>query len=207
MLTEDPEHLKAGSILRGVAADAHQEAGDSTFADYLRSPYPLAVERGKILRASLKLHRLLSTLNRRHPSYLTTVPQDEAGANRRNDPLNEEAAKELEKLGRDHEASILRSPHPTRYKNGLVRGAYDSYAWPGGNQLIYHTADGGVLCGDCRNGHNGSESLYADPSDRQWHVDGVSIYDEGPTMHCDHCNAPLEATYGDPDEPEPEEDQ
>lgn len=200
-LATDPEHLKAGSNLRLIAADAHQEAGDEEFADYLRSSFPLAVDGKKVLRSTTRLHRLLTTLHKRHPN-LSSVRPEERGAERLADPLTEEAAEELSKLGRHHESDMLRTAHPTTYENGLVRGDYDHFAWPGGSTLVYHTRDGGRLCPECRNGGNSSEAMTADPTDRQWHVDGVFAHDEGPPIHCDHCNSPMVATYGDPDEPE-----
>jgi hypothetical protein len=46
--------------------------------------------------------------------------------------------------------------------------------------------------------------MTAEPDDRQWHIDGVFTHDEGPPIHCDHCNQELAATYGDPDAPEDE---
>jgi hypothetical protein len=203
-LATDPEHLKPGSTLRLIAADAHEEAGDKAFADYLRSKFPLGVDNGKVKRSTLRLHRLLTTVKERHRPFRSYDGYEQEYVNRRlQDPVNEEAAKELERVGRHHEAAILRSPHPVTYQDGVVQGDYPAYAWPGGSQLIYHTQDGGTLCPECRNGRNGSEALTDDGSiDGQWNVTGVSAHDEGPPIHCDHCNKPLIATYGDPDNPE-----
>jgi hypothetical protein len=201
-LATDPEHLKPGSTLRLIAADAHEEAGDKAFADYLRSKFPLGVDNGKVKRSTLRLHRLLTTLDDRHRHSLTTQPHP-PHSQRLNDPVNAEAIRELEKVGRHREAAILKGENPVAYRDGVVQGDYDAYQWPGGNQLVYHTQDGGTLCPECRNGLNGSDAL--DPemqTDPQWTVTGVSAHDEGPPIHCDHCNKPLIATYGDPDNPE-----
>ena len=83
------------------------------------------------------------------------------------------------------------------------KGQLDAYAWPGGYQIVYYTADNGVLCPDCANGKNGSEaSEKLDPEcpdDNQWRLVASDIYYEGPAVYCDHCNAEIESVYGDPD--------
>ncbi len=197
-LATDPEHLKAGSTLRGIAADATEEGGDKDFADYLRSKYPLATKKDAkgqpydVIRSSLRLHRLLTTL---HGLYHSATPG--RGELRQNHPINAEAVTELEHLGRNHEADILRTAEPTTYKNGVVRGDHPSHAWPEGVPMIYHAGDGGVLCPECRNGGNGSLAMTED--DPQWQVTGHSLHWEGPPIHCDHCNASIESAYGDPD--------
>ncbi len=76
------------------------------------------------------------------------------------------------------------------------------YAWPGGYQIVYYCRDGGVLCPDCANGENGSETRspeleWGDAAD--WDVEAMDIYYEGPVIQCDHCNADIESAYGDPD--------
>ena len=211
VLASDPEHLTPHSNMRLVAADAHQEAGDEEFAHFLRSSIPLRLDdNGQVLRSTLKLHRLLTTIFQRHqhtfstqrPQHtFSTEPHPPAGR-RLNDPVNEEAAKELERNGREHEAKILRSDVPIRIHGGKVQADFPEYAWPGGNQVVYHTADGGMICPQCRNGRNGSEAAYTPQTDPQWQVVGSDLYDAGPTVPCDHCNKPIVATYGDPDAPE-----
>lgn len=207
-LASNPEHQEPGSNLRMVAADAVQEQGDQHFADYLRSPHPLAVEGknayntgGRVLRSSLRLHRLLSELHRRQGHG---EPDDKPNPQ---DPLYEEAAKELERHGRDHEAGIVRSPHKIGYKGGVVRGTYPEFAWPGGAPIYHRTRDGGVLCPECRNGGNGSEAMHPEtqaPHDGQWDTVITDVHEEGPPLHCDHCNKQIDALYGDPDNPEDE---
>jgi hypothetical protein len=203
-LATDPEHLKPGSNLRLIAADAHEEAGDKEFADYLRSSYPLHLDdNGRVLRSTLRLTRLLTEIHNRHHHTLTAAPLPDP-RRRLNDPLNEETAKELEKNGREHEAAILRSEVPTRFAEGHVQANFPAYAWPGGNQIIYTMMDGGYLCPECRNGRNGSLAAHTPQHDRQWQVSGSWLHDEGPPIYCDHCNKQLVATYGDPDDPEGE---
>jgi len=57
------------------------------------------------------------------------------------------------------------------------------------------------------NGEDGSEVgsddvVYDDgTSDPQWTVIAAGTYDEGPVIQCDHCNADIESSYGDPDAP------
>lgn len=195
LLASDPEHRHPNAHARMIAADWIEEnaedKSDTELAHYLRSPHPLAVtERGKVLAGSSKLHRLMTTLTKRHWS------RDHADE-RLADPLNVEAEKELRRLGRTHEAELLLSNNPIVYKDGLVRGNHPSAAWPGGYPLIYHTADGGVLCPQCRNGGNGSLAMQGD--DDQWIVTGEDAHYEGPPMGCDHCGKLIESAYGDPD--------
>lgn len=199
---KEQAHREPQANLRLVAADALEEAGNKPFADYLRSDFPLGVSNNRVLPATLKLHRLLQTLHDRHSHSLTTSPHPPF-SQRLNDPVNTETIRELERLGRDHEAAILKGENPIAYRDGVVQGNYDAYAWPGGNQLVYHTADGSELCPECRNGLNGSETLNPEyQTDPQWTVTGVGTHDEGPPIHCAHCNKELIATYGDPDEQE-----
>lgn len=204
LMASHEDHRKAGAATRLIAADYFDEQGNKEFADFLRSPHPLPVEQGtgvwernppKILKSSLKLHRLLTTLAKRHPAYDATP---EEGAHRQADPLSAEAAAELERLGRTDEAEMLRSAHPLKFKDGLVRGAYPEFAWPGGSTLVYldgHYAD---ICPQCRNGANGSPfvSRSTEPDES---IAGVYPHDEGPPRHCEYCSKPLIATYGDPD--------
>lgn len=201
-MEQNPDHRTPHAVHRLVTADALEENGDKEFADFLRSGYPLHLnDNGRLLRSTLRLTRLLTELHRRHQHSLSTAPIP-SPSRRLNDPINEETAKELEKNGRGHEAQILRSEVPTRFTGGVVQADFPEYAWPGGNQIVYHTADGGLLCPECRNGRNGSEAAFTPQTDRQWQVVGSDLYDEGPPIHCDHCNRELFATYGDPDEPE-----
>jgi hypothetical protein len=207
-LATDPEHLKAGSTLRLIAADAHDEAGDKEFAQYLRSEHPLGVEGRHLLRSSLRLHRLLTTIHDRHRQN-RSYDGYETGENtqrRLNDPLNEEAAKELEKFDRDHEAAILRSPNPVAYRDGLLRADWPHFVWPGGTPIVYFTADNSQLCPKCRNGGNDCGAPYAtdERHDRSDRVVGYGGHEEGPPIYCDHCNTPIESAYGDPDAPEDE---
>lgn len=92
-------------------------------------------------------------------------------------------------------------PKPTRDEDGK----FPAYAWPGGYQLIYYMADGGVLCPACANGENGSEASETS-DDKQWRIEAVEVYYEGPTLQCDHCCCDLEAAYGDPDQSKHEQE-
>lgn len=78
-------------------------------------------------------------------------------------------------------------------------GTLPAYAWPGGYQIVYYTADGGTLCPACANGQNGSEASEAKDADPQWRLIACDLYQEGPTIQCDHCQADIESDYGDPD--------
>ena len=68
-------------------------------------------------------------------------------------------------------------------------GLLPAYAWPGGYPIFYLDRDNSTLCPDCANAdESGAEA---------W-----DTYLEGPTIHCDECNAEIESAYGDPDNPE-----
>lgn len=82
-------------------------------------------------------------------------------------------------------------------------GTLPAYAWPGGYQIVYFTQDGGTLCPNCANGKNGSEASEAS-DDPQWRLIACDLYQEGPTIQCDHCNADIESDYGDPDDDDDE---
>lgn len=75
-------------------------------------------------------------------------------------------------------------------------GKLPAYAWPGGYPIYYLAKDNGVLCPDCA---NSPDCVNADPDDAQWKIVAFDVYYEGPTIHCDNCNAEIESAYGDPD--------
>ena len=70
---------------------------------------------------------------------------------------------------------------------------FSFYAFPGGYQLIYITADNGVLCAACANNEQCN-----DRNDDQFYIVDYFIHWEGESMYCDHCNAELESEYGIP---------
>lgn len=69
-------------------------------------------------------------------------------------------------------------------------------AWPGMYQLIYITADGGILCPSCV---RDNMDLINDPDDPQWYLVAYNIYYEGADIICDNCYAEIESAYGDPE--------
>jgi hypothetical protein len=79
----------------------------------------------------------------------------------------------------------------------------DRYAFPGGYEFHYLTADGGALCHGCANRENGSiASTGPSPDgieDDQWRIVNRFIHWEGPPIHCDHCGREIASEYGDPD--------
>lgn len=77
-------------------------------------------------------------------------------------------------------------------------GELPSYAWPGGYTLIYYTQDSATLCGTC------ATSVLTDPYAEP--ITGCAVYYEGPTLQCDECGKGIESSYGDPDEPEGEDE-
>jgi hypothetical protein len=107
--------------------------------------------------------------------------------------------------------------HPTtvavrhyRYASdhSTLAGKFPQFSSVGCYTILYHCADGGELCAACVNGENGSEVgsddvVYDDgTSDPQWTVTAADSYDEGPVKQCDHCNADIASSYGDPNAPE-----
>jgi hypothetical protein len=80
-------------------------------------------------------------------------------------------------------------------------GSLPAFAWPGGYQIIYVTADNAVLCPACANGKNGSDASETS-DDPQWKLVACDLYQEGPVIQCEHCQADIASDYGDPDEPD-----
>jgi hypothetical protein len=72
-------------------------------------------------------------------------------------------------------------------------GKYDVYAWPGGYEIEYDTADGRVLCGNCANDQLAKS---VDPDWPESHIVGVSLdCDHDEPAYCDHCGHAFDA-YG-----------
>lgn len=68
------------------------------------------------------------------------------------------------------------------------------YAWPGGYPLIYLDKDNSVLCADC------ATKSALDPDELEsFKPCAYDVYYEGPTIHCENCNAEIESAYGDPE--------
>jgi len=103
-------------------------------------------------------------------------------------------------------AAIEQSRYPSDHST--LAGKFPAFSSIGSYTIRYLTADGADLCAACVNGENGSDvgsddAVYDDGStDPQWTVVAVGTYDEGPVIQCDHCNADIESSYGDPDAPE-----
>lgn len=73
-------------------------------------------------------------------------------------------------------------------------GTYEYYAWPGGYEIFYICADGGILCADCA---NENFELTNDPDDEQWFIIACEVNYEDNGLYCDHCNRRIEPEYGD----------
>lgn len=71
-------------------------------------------------------------------------------------------------------------------------GTLPQYSSVGGYTIGYYSADGNMFCAECAE----------DPENE---VSEIDAYFEGPTVHCDGCNAEIESAYGDPDEKDSEE--
>jgi hypothetical protein len=76
-------------------------------------------------------------------------------------------------------------------------GTPSRYAWPGGYEIAYYFTDGERCCYDCLLSSDVSE---ADECDESWFVMFQTVYWEGPTEFCAHCNKECESEYGDPEE-------
>lgn len=71
-------------------------------------------------------------------------------------------------------------------------------SWPGGYTVLYLCSDGSVFCADCANGKNNSD-VRTRPygEDKQWDIECVSSYSEGPVLYCAHCDKDIGSDYGD----------
>ncbi len=76
-------------------------------------------------------------------------------------------------------------------------GKLPAYAWPGGYQIYYVCADGGVLCPHCANGKNGSKASEQNEA-KDWRLVDSDVHWEGQPLVCDHCGTFIESAYGDP---------
>lgn len=70
---------------------------------------------------------------------------------------------------------------------------WPKWAWPGGYEIHYYAADGGVLCADCAN----KELMRTiDPDDHQFCIGLADInYEDNHHLYCDHCNRKIEPAY------------
>lgn len=82
-------------------------------------------------------------------------------------------------------------------KEQKAKNAYDYYAWPGGYELIYICADGGILCADCA---NVNIEATKDPDDEQWFIISAEINYEDNGLYCVHCNDRIISEYGEDDD-------
>lgn len=78
----------------------------------------------------------------------------------------------------------------------LTDGSLPANTMPGCYPLLYHVADGGILCADCANGKNGSLASTDEGTPDDWHIVGQDVYWEGGELCCDHCNGPIQSAYG-----------
>jgi hypothetical protein len=74
-------------------------------------------------------------------------------------------------------------------------GKYARYTSLGCYSLVYLCADGGIVCADCANSPDYSETH----EDKQWRLVQSEIYWEGAPMHCEGCDAEIESSYGEVD--------
>lgn len=80
-------------------------------------------------------------------------------------------------------------------------GNLPHYAWPGGYEFYYLTADGGVLCRgvECANGPEARAADVEYPDDNQWRVVAADVHWEGSPIQCDHCGREIASEYGNPE--------
>jgi hypothetical protein len=120
--------------------------------------------------------------------------------------LTDEGVKSLqETLGSKDLDPVLRHAYEeiadslcVKYDSRAIREAKDEhgklpqYSSVGGYTIGYYSDSGDMFCAECA----------ADPDNE---VSEIDSYMEGPTVHCDGCNAEIESAYGDPDAEESEE--
>ena len=66
-----------------------------------------------------------------------------------------------------------------------------AYAWPGGYQIVYYTAEGLTVCAKCADSPDTSDPAIAGET-----------FAEGAPVPCEDCGTMLRSSYGDP-EPHP----
>lgn len=107
------------------------------------------------------------------------------------------SSKDLDPVLRKEYEKIAKSLY-VKYDSKAVREAKDEhgklpqYSSVGGYTIGYYSAGGDMFCAECA----------ADPDNE---VSEIDAYFEGPTVHCDGCNAEIESAYGDPDAEDSEE--
>lgn len=76
-----------------------------------------------------------------------------------------------------------------------------AFAFPGGYPFVYEDEYRNDLCPDCASELVRELARYEHDENERDMVTRVvdwQIYDEGPTIFCEQCNAELESAYGDP---------
>lgn len=102
--------------------------------------------------------------------------------------------------GREREAEMTASPGHITVYHGKIRPAFEAYGWPGGYSVVHIMQDAGVMCADCMNGENGSETPTPDvKGDPQWTHAYSFPHFEGAPEQCDHCGKEIPSAYGEVD--------
>jgi hypothetical protein len=73
-------------------------------------------------------------------------------------------------------------------------GQLPPYAWPGGYPIVYVDSDNSTLCAECA-----TESINDQDELPNFRPVDWLLYEEGPTIACDHCGKMIDSVYGDPD--------
>jgi len=82
----------------------------------------------------------------------------------------------------------------TKLPNRDSDGKLPAFAWPGGYPILYLDGSDEVLCAAC------ATRLADDPEEfEKYKPYAFMIHEEGPTVYCENCNAPIESACGDPD--------
>ena len=77
--------------------------------------------------------------------------------------------------------------------NRVVGHQWESHAFPGGYEIHYITADGGVLCRHCANENIELTVEY----DEQWRIVARDTNYEDDDCYCDNCNRKIQPAYGE----------
>jgi hypothetical protein len=184
-MATDPEHARPGSNLRLALADALREAGRPDVADHAASHLPMSVRDGKPQLSTLRLHRMLSQMVRYYGGEHIQGGDPT--------PLRLEAAAELDRVGRSHEAAILRSQHPI--DTHAVAHRYD-------HRDSGYSSPRLTVTGDYPRSDSLDPSEDADPRSQFAHDGNRYHHEEGGPINCDHCGREVHSAYGDPDQPD-----
>lgn len=83
----------------------------------------------------------------------------------------------------------MTSPKVTEFQQAN-NGVLPAYAWPGGYPIVYYCEDAAEVCPTC------AQLVVTTAEQWSFEIIDYDVYWEGETIHCSHCNKPIESAYG-----------